>query len=97
MVQISYGNHIRPIFESVEYSKLDKHNCLVRPVHVTSSNKLKPTVGDIQQTSNLVIPDTSNVRVIGGHTASSIEKSASALKRKITSSDKGESLAMVDR
>ena len=94
-VQISYGNLIRPVFETVEYESLDKHTCLVRPSHLISVNR--QATGDIQATSNLVIPDTSNVRVLGATAASTAEKSASAVKRKASTSDKGESLAMVDR
>ena len=93
-LQISYGNSIRPVFESVEYDNLEKNTCWVRP-------GLKPVLtkdssGGDNGTSNLVIPDTSNVRVLGP-TPSTAEKSSSALKRKASSNDKGDSLAMVDR
>ena len=97
MVQLSYGNQIRPVFESVDYNNLDKHTCLVRPLQLTSSIKPKTAAGDIQATSNLVIPDTSNVRVLGPTASSTLDKSSSAIKRKASSSDKGDSLAMVDR
>jgi hypothetical protein len=92
MLQVSYGNIIRPVFESVEYENLDKQACLVRPSHLISVNK--QATGDIKATSNLVIPDTSNVRVLGPAASLSAEK---AVKRKASTSDKGESLAMVDR
>ena len=92
MLQLSYGNIIRPVFESIEYENLDKNTCLVRPSHLITANQ--QTTGDIQATSNLVIPDTSNVRVLGPTSGLSTEK---AVKRKASISDKGESLAMVDR
>ena len=93
-VPISYGNHVRPVFESVEYGELDKLTCLVRPSPFLSV-KLQ-AAGEIQSTSNVVIPDTSGVRVLCPG-ASSTEKVASGVKRKTVSSDKGDSLAMVDR
>jgi len=96
MVQISYGNHIRPVFESIEYESLDKHTCLVRPSHLILPNK-QAAGGEIQATSNLVIPDTSNVRVLGPASATTADKNGAALKRKASTSNKGESLAMVDR
>ena len=96
MLQISYGNQFRPVFESVEYNNLNKHTCLVRPSHLTSI-KPQTTAGDIQVSSNVVIPDTSNVRILGPTASTTIDKSGSALKRKVSSSDKGDSLAMVDR
>ena len=91
-LQISYGNVIRPVFESVEYESLEKNTCWVRPGFKLSSKEASG--GDA--TSNLVIPDTSNVRVIGP-TSSAAEKSSVGLKRKASSNDKGDSLAMVDR
>ena len=85
------------MFESVEYNNLEKHACLVRPLQLTSSTKPKTAAGEIQATSNLVIPDTSNVRVLGPTASSTLDKTGSAIKRKASSSDKGGSLAMVDR
>ena len=94
IVQISYGNPMRPVFESIDYGSLDKNTCLVRPSHVSPNTK---TVGGSIQTSNLVIPDTSNVRVLGPASATAADKNGAALKRKASAIDKGESLAMVDR
>ena len=91
-LQISYGNVIRPVFESVEYESLEKNTCWVRPGFESASKEASG--GDT--TSNLVIPDTSNVRVLGP-TSSAAEKSSVGLKRKASSNDKGDSLAMVDR
>ena len=85
---------MRPVFESVEYGELDKLTCLVRPSPFLPV-KLQ-AAGEIQSTSNVVVPDTSGVRVLCPG-ASSMDKVASGVKRKTTSSDKGDSLAMVDR
>ena len=94
-LQISYGNVIRPVFESVEYESLEKNTSWVRPGFKSVASK-DGTGGDNVTSSNIVIPDTSNVRVLGP-TPSTVEKSSSALKRKASSNDKGDSLAMVDR
>ena len=94
-IQLSYGKSIRPVFESVEYESLEKNECWVRPGFKSTNNK-DAAGADNTASSNLVIPDTTNVRVLGP-TSIAAEKSSSGLKRKASSNDKGDSLAMVDR
>ena len=87
---------MRPAFESVEVSSLDKNTCLVRHPNLISAQKVGPG-GDIPNKSNIVVPDTSQVRVLGPASSSAADKSGVALKRKASGDDNGQSLAMVDR
>ena len=86
---------MRPAFESVEVSSLDKNTCLVRHPNIISAQKVG-SGGDIPNKSNIVVPDTSQVRVLGP-ASSAADKSGVALKRKASGDDNGQSLAMVDR
>ena len=87
---------MRPAFESVEVNSLDKNTCLVRHPNLISAQKVGPG-GDIPNKSNIVVPDTSQVRVLGPASSSAADKSGVALKRKASGDDNGQSLAMVDR
>ena len=87
---------MRPAFESVEVSSLDKNTCLVRHPNLISAQKVG-SGGDIPNKSNIVVPDTSQVRVLGPASSSAADKSGVALKRKASGDDNGQSLAMVDR